>query len=210
MHALRSMWLGAVAIIALQLSLSFAQIGPYPELRPDLERYQDARRCGRKNEDYYLVYRNYLFDSNYGGTSKCVKFHAIEVFGDTQTSAKYSWSAPGYGRQYLHGRQHLASSPGYSIRNLHTITSHHVPGVWRHHTIYKNCHSCYIARHHYARGGYGCSLWRPASVIAQNRIDYCDFIFDALCGSSPKYYIYDPACERTPNVFVTNTAPWDE
>ncbi|XP_037524018.1 uncharacterized protein LOC119401362 isoform X2 [Rhipicephalus sanguineus] len=109
-----------------------------------------------------------------------------------------------------HGHDTLTSTPGYTARNLHTYTSHHEPATWNHHTIYIDCTTCYIGRHHYARNGYGCTLWRAASIASQNRTDYCDFIFDAVCGSSSKYYIYGPACERAPDTAVTNKAPWEE
>ncbi|KAH8030253.1 hypothetical protein HPB51_006685 [Rhipicephalus microplus] len=131
-------------------------------------------------EDHYLVYRNYLYDSQYGGTSRCVKFHKIVPYTDIHGLTKISWERHGFGRLYMHGHDTATSTPGYTARNLHTITSHH---------------------------GYGCTLWRAASIISQNRTDYCDFIFDAVCGSSPKYYIYDPACEDVPETIVTKKAP---
>ncbi|KAH6923352.1 hypothetical protein HPB50_000437 [Hyalomma asiaticum] len=164
----------AIAVFALQLSLNFAELPFYPELRPDIQKYQDAQRCPDMREDFYLVYRNYLYDPYYGGTSRCVKFHRIEAYTDVHTSTKVSWHSPGYGRRYMHGHQILTSTPGYMIRNEHTLISHH---------------------------GYGCSLWRAASLVSQNRTDHCDFIFDVVCGNSPKYQIYDPACEEAPECY---------
>uniref|UniRef100_A0A6G5A5Z6 Putative lipocalin lipocalin n=1 Tax=Rhipicephalus microplus TaxID=6941 RepID=A0A6G5A5Z6_RHIMP len=177
---------------------------------PSVQKYQDVNRCGPMVEDYYLVYRNYLYDSQYGGTSRCVKFHKIVPYTDIHGLTKISWARHGFARLYMHGHDTVTSTPGYTARNLHTITSHHEPAAWNHHTIYSDCTTCYIGRHHYARNGYGCTLWRAASIISQNRTDYCDFIFDAVCGSSPKYYIYDPACEDVPETIVTKKAPWSE
>ncbi|XP_075726958.1 uncharacterized protein LOC119165691 [Rhipicephalus microplus] len=199
-----------IAIFAFQLLVNFAGAYFYPELKPSVQKYQDVNRCGPMVEDYYLVYRNYLYDSQYGGTSRCVKFHKIVPYTDIHGLTKISWARHGFARLYMHGHDTVTSTPGYTARNLHTITSHHEPAAWNHHTIYSDCTTCYIGRHHYARNGYGCTLWRAASIISQNRTDYCDFIFDAVCGSSPKYYIYDPACEDVPETIVTKKAPWSE
>nr|XP_054930628.1 uncharacterized protein LOC126538250 [Dermacentor andersoni] len=38
--------------------------------------------------------------------------------------------------------------------------------------------------------GSGCTLWKPKSRVMQED-QCCDFVYDVLCGTSPKYYIYD-------------------
>uniref|UniRef100_A0A131Z2K7 Lipocalin n=1 Tax=Rhipicephalus appendiculatus TaxID=34631 RepID=A0A131Z2K7_RHIAP len=210
MIARKNFFLATIAIFALQLTVNFAGAYFYPELKPYVQKYQDVQRCGPMPEDYYLVYRNYLYDSNYGGTSRCVKFHKIERYIDVHGLTKVSWATNGAGRRFMHGHDTLTPMPGNTVRNRHTFTSHHEPATWNHHTVFMDCISCYIGRHHYARNGYGCTLWRPASLVSQNRTDYCDFIFDVVCGSSPKYYIYDSACDRVQEPVVTNKAPWSE
>ncbi|KAL1430895.1 hypothetical protein MTO96_014749 [Rhipicephalus appendiculatus] len=199
MIARKNFFLATIAIFALQLTVNFAGAYFYPELKPYVQKYQDVQRCGPMPEDYYLVYRNYLYDSNYGGTSRCVKFHKIERYIDVHGLTK---GFLGHKRIWtpIHAR------PRHSDANA----GKHEPATWNHHTVFMDCISCYIGRHHYARNGYGCTLWRPASLVSQNRTDYCDFIFDVVCGSSPKYYIYDSACDRVQEPVVTNKAPWSE
>ncbi|KAL1414935.1 hypothetical protein MTO96_029976 [Rhipicephalus appendiculatus] len=54
--------------------------------------------------------------------------------------------------------------------------------------VFVDCNGCKVFRHHNIDGGAGCTLWKPESKINQ-RDECCEFIYDLLCGTSPKYHI---------------------
>lgn len=48
--------------------------------------------------------------------------------------------------------------------------------------------------------GYGCTYWRRTDTLRQLAADGCEFIYDELCGTTPKYKFYDPTC--TPETYA--------
>ncbi|KAL1430900.1 hypothetical protein MTO96_014751 [Rhipicephalus appendiculatus] len=60
--------------------------------------------------------------------------------------------------------------------------------------IFVDCESCIVIRHRYADNGFGCSLWRRKGTLTEPN-DYCEFIYDENCGSTPKYSIYEQSCD---------------
>ncbi|EEC15924.1 hypothetical protein IscW_ISCW013441, partial [Ixodes scapularis] len=45
----------------------------YPELRPELGKYQDDSKCFPMKETWYVTYRSHEIDPGFGGKAKCVK-----------------------------------------------------------------------------------------------------------------------------------------
>ncbi|KAL1414934.1 hypothetical protein MTO96_029975 [Rhipicephalus appendiculatus] len=92
----------------------------------------------------------------------------------------------------------LLSSPGYTTKNLVHVQSAapgEQPGEHPEVDFYLtcafvDCYRCRVMRHHYIDGGAGCTLWKPESKINE-RDECCEFIFDLLCGTLPKYHISD-------------------
>nr|XP_037273679.1 uncharacterized protein LOC119165690 [Rhipicephalus microplus] len=182
-----------IAIFSLYCKILFVAGMYYPELRKDLERYHDPHRCTAQRPQWYMAYRNYWYDPFYGGTAHCVEFQRIAPPKNFTMPAKYSWcGTSGCGSIDVH--YSLLSTPGYAARNLHSFSAKEQAMVWDHHAIYVDCETCYIGRHRYARNGYGCTMWLPATHVTKGSTDYCDFIFDAFCGGAPKFYMYNPSC----------------
>ncbi|KAL1430896.1 hypothetical protein MTO96_014750 [Rhipicephalus appendiculatus] len=139
-------------------------------MRKDLEKYHDPHRCTAQRPQCGLLHRK---------ISPC-QLHTLGVGHRGCGSIDVHYS--------------LLSTPGYAARNLHSFTAKEQALTWEHHAIYVDCESCYIGRHHYARNGYGCTMWLPATPLSKESTEYCDFIFDVFCGSAPKFYMYNPSC----------------
>ncbi|KAL1476592.1 hypothetical protein MTO96_036402, partial [Rhipicephalus appendiculatus] len=61
-------------------------------------------------------------------------------------------------------------------------------------TAFRDCSKCQVFRHSYIPGGKNCALWQPKSAIGEN-IPCCDFVFDLVCGVSPKFQVYEDCLE---------------
>ncbi|XP_075531649.1 uncharacterized protein LOC142564519 [Dermacentor variabilis] len=190
----KGIWLVTVAIYAFCFCPSFTQAKYYPELRPDLQKYQDPLACPETPDKWYLMYRNYPYDPFYGGAAKCVSFQRLGPSKDLAVPSKFSWHTNGAGTQSVVGTYGFSSTPGYRAKNLHIFFPKNAPFAWQMHTLYVDCGNCYIGRHQYT--GHGCTLWRHAQNGIVKGADHCDFIFDLLCGSFPKYRVYEPTCPR--------------
>ncbi|KAL1485476.1 hypothetical protein MTO96_031932 [Rhipicephalus appendiculatus] len=59
----------------------------YPELRSDLQDYQDASRCYPDVGEWYLMFRNYYVDADFGGSEECVKFRTFETYSSENYTA---------------------------------------------------------------------------------------------------------------------------
>ncbi|XP_075728419.1 uncharacterized protein LOC119165692 [Rhipicephalus microplus] len=153
-----------VVLLLSKVLLIFCQAQFYPELRSDLQQFQDSSRCFPDIGEWYQIYRNYYYDPNYGGTAKCVKY--------TRYGAYQNFSTPS---MFTYGQE-----SGDIVEQTYQI-------------IYVDCNICYIVRHPYADNGYGCTLWRRLSTF-QQPADCCDFIYAENCGTTPRYQIYEPSC----------------
>ncbi|XP_077508047.1 uncharacterized protein LOC144119254 [Amblyomma americanum] len=177
----------------VQALLALAEGLYYPELRGDLQAYQEHSRCYPDVGEWYQIYRNYYYDPDFGGASKCVKYQSYGTYENFSTPAFFTYGITGNGS--VPGRYSLSSTPCYNGKNLGTFipdeTSAVVQEEWN--VIYTDCNKCFVARHRYAYNGYGCTYWRRVSTFHENG-DCCDFIYDENCGSSPRYQIYYPWC----------------
>ncbi|KAH6924601.1 hypothetical protein HPB50_020047 [Hyalomma asiaticum] len=63
----------AFALVRTVLSTTIV----YPEQRSDLQRYQDSSRCYPEVGEWYLMFRNYYEDADFGGVEKCVRFRTF-------------------------------------------------------------------------------------------------------------------------------------
>ncbi|KAL1430888.1 hypothetical protein MTO96_014742 [Rhipicephalus appendiculatus] len=59
----------------------------YPEQRSDLQRYQDTARCYPDVGEWYLMFRNYYVDADFGGAEECVKFRTFETYSSENYTA---------------------------------------------------------------------------------------------------------------------------
>ncbi|XP_037524037.1 uncharacterized protein LOC119401372 [Rhipicephalus sanguineus] len=158
-----------------------------------LQRYQDLSMCLLNKTEWTLVYRNFYEDLYFGGV-KCIKFHYLELNVDNtvKTISDTGGSVP----SQVVG---LGSSSNYTAENLIFIKAGKLNATVQVHVIYRDCQKCVVLRHPYANRGYGCTYWRSSDSLRQ-QAEGCEFIYDELCGTVPKYRIYDPTC--TPENFV--------
>ncbi|KAL1485477.1 hypothetical protein MTO96_031933 [Rhipicephalus appendiculatus] len=115
---------------------------------------------------WYLIFRSYYEDPEFGGVQKCVLFQRYGIY----SFENYSTSV-----EFLVGRNKESS-----IRGEFKMTSS----------------ECYTAKDKvkYRRyDSYGCSYWLRIDTGFQDN-DGCEFIYDENCGTSPKYYFYDNSC----------------
>ncbi|KAM7308384.1 uncharacterized protein LOC115321861 [Ixodes scapularis] len=158
----------------------------YPELRPELGKYQEVWKCFPLKETWYLTYRSHETDPGFGGKAKCVK--------GSQTGPIVAGAAP----LLLHTggtRTNVTITPksnqGYQVKNaLQFKTPQGMLGV---HIPYVDCASCALYRHPYITPGPACSVLVPESQLGKDTV--CDFVFDLLCGTSAKYNIYEEGCK---------------
>ncbi|XP_029850176.2 uncharacterized protein LOC115332040 [Ixodes scapularis] len=177
-----------LAVTAL-VSLNFCSGSEsWPELNPQLEQYQDLSKCFPLPETWHVVYRNYESDPVFGGTAKCVKF--------TETGPPANGAYPvliEYEGQSMSTTATLESSSGYTGKNILKFTpltrGKHARNTY---AAYAECNECAVLRTTYISDS-TCALLVPESQLKQNTT-CCDFIFDLLCGTTPKYYIYDESC----------------
>ncbi|XP_054934132.2 uncharacterized protein [Dermacentor andersoni] len=194
MSTCKGILLATAAIYASCFCPSFTQAKYYPEVPPDLQKYQDPLTCPETPDKWYMMYRNYPYDPFYGGAAKCVNFQRLGPSKDFAVPSKFSWHTKGAGTQSVVGTYVSTSMPGYRNKNFHTFFPKNAPFAWQKYTVFVDCGNCYIGRHPYA--GHGCTLWRRAGSGVVKGTDHCDFIFVLLCGSFPKYTVYEPTCPR--------------
>ncbi|XP_077496963.1 uncharacterized protein LOC144107706 [Amblyomma americanum] len=153
---------------------------------PELGAYQDDGACFPFTEDWYIAYRNYEYDPHFGGTEKCVKATEVTSYVNNSTIVVLEFC-----NQKQFSKVSLTSGSCYDAQNVAKI---HVFGrnsaKLSITAAYIDCKNCKVFRNSYAAGGNGCTLWKPESKINQKDM-CCDFVFDLLCGGSPKYQIYD-------------------
>ncbi|KAL1430887.1 hypothetical protein MTO96_014742 [Rhipicephalus appendiculatus] len=139
---------------------------------------------------WYLMYRNYEYDPNFGGAAKCVRYHTTGSYESFSSHVVFFYGDNGT----VPGQGYLASSPGYETKNIGIFQpdNHSLP-VEVYNFVYVDCGICTIKRHPYANNGRGCTQWRKADTL-HLPADCCDFIYDLTCGTSPKYKLFDETC----------------
>lgn len=102
-------------------------------------------------------------------------------------------------RSLRNGTLSFRSSEGYEVRDIldlkvdgvsHSVFTSHQ------HTVFVSCDKCIVTRNPYVRNANvpPCSLW-----VTEHSLDgdykCCEFVFDLLCGTTPRYQIYDNGCK---------------
>ncbi|XP_077511324.1 uncharacterized protein LOC144121800 [Amblyomma americanum] len=153
---------------------------------PELRDYQDEEECFPFNETWYEVYRNFESDPYFGGNGTCIRTTETGPYTNGSTTAIAQFS-PNVSLDVI---LTLVSTPGYDVKNTINVESTTDPSIALNLTVaYRDCENCKIFRHSYINSGQGCSYWVPESKLGVNN-SCCEFIFDLLCGTSPKYQIY--------------------
>ncbi|XP_029833988.2 uncharacterized protein LOC115318406 [Ixodes scapularis] len=159
----------------------------YPDENPALQEYQNEAAAFPLEEQWYMMYRNYESDPFFGDKAKCVSI--------TETKPGENGAYPVVLRYNpdvsIDLTATFSSSPGYTVKNIviHHNQDQNVTIASR--TAYKDVKKCDVLRMPQAGGA--CVLLVPKSQLGS--VDKCcDFIFDLLCGATPKFNIYDSSC----------------
>ncbi|KAL1430880.1 hypothetical protein MTO96_014737 [Rhipicephalus appendiculatus] len=192
-------------LLFVQVLQVLAKPSSYPEISASLQNYQDLSTCTLDKTVWNLVYRNYYDDAHFGSV-KCATFRDLRNFKDYFTSIRSDKNGTFNSSEKIV----LKSSPGYTAKNLIQSKSDGKNGTVEVNVIYTDCQKCIVLRHPYANDGYGCTYWRRYDTIKE-QTDGCEFIYDELCGTVPKYRTCTSTC--TPKTFVIvpdlPSKPWD-
>ncbi|KAM7308367.1 uncharacterized protein ISCGN_012001 [Ixodes scapularis] len=85
----------------------------------------------------------------------------------------------------------LTSYEGYDANNLQYFHAIDQADSVLLYIAYLGCQECIVFRNSYISDD-ACTLLVPESALEKHTC--CDFIFDLLCGTTPKYYLYDESC----------------
>ncbi|KAG0443479.1 hypothetical protein HPB47_014870, partial [Ixodes persulcatus] len=159
----------------------------YPELKPELGKYQDDSKCFPLKETWYVTYRSHEIDPGFGGKAKCVK--------GSQTGPMVAGTAPillHVGGTNINATYTLRSTDGHQAKNVGEFKTSQ--GSVNVHIPYVDCATCKVFRHPYITSGSACSVLVPESQLG--KATFCDFVFDLLCGATAKYKVYEDGCKE--------------
>ncbi|XP_077489699.1 uncharacterized protein LOC144100743 [Amblyomma americanum] len=174
----------AFAAILLPLRLHGSQ--KFLDNNPALGAYQDVIKCFPAHGTLYLLYRNYEYDPYYGGTAKCVYATQNDpVINDS------TFITIGYENTERRVRMTFLSGPGSTVKNEVNFKALDGSGDDYNITVaYVDCPKCHVLRSNYIDRGAGCQLYVPEDALQEENA-CCHFVYDLLCGTSPKYQIYE-------------------
>ncbi|KAM7290484.1 uncharacterized protein ISCGN_027109 [Ixodes scapularis] len=86
----------------------------------------------------------------------------------------------------------LSLSPGYTLKNILSFQPQGQDISVPAYSAYKDIKTCDVLRVPYAGDG-ACAILVPKSQLGSHGV-CCDFIFDLLCGATPKFNISDSNC----------------
>ncbi|XP_040065721.1 uncharacterized protein LOC120839508 [Ixodes scapularis] len=178
------------AVLALTFGLSLYTSSAeemYIERNPALGVYQDESRQYPIQGTWYMLYRNYKTDPIFGGTAKCVRFSQTGVGPNGENLVLFEFDN---GSVNLNST--LSSSPGYSTKNIVNVQPFGQTDSAEMITSFVDPLECDILRIPSISES-ACVLIVPESRVS-NPPECCEFIFDLLCGTTPKYEIYDESC----------------
>ncbi|XP_077532565.1 uncharacterized protein LOC144144934 [Haemaphysalis longicornis] len=157
------------------------------ENNPSLGSHQDETDCFPLQDTWFLIYRNFENDPYFGGSPKCIEFSEPGPF----VNGSFPVIGTVGGNVTLDTVVTLMSSPGYTEKNVLNLRAVQAPDVNFNLTAaYRDCDRCMILRHSYIDGGKGCGLWQPDIALGED-ISCCEFIYDLVCGTSPKFQVYE-------------------
>ncbi|KAG0431694.1 hypothetical protein HPB47_021550, partial [Ixodes persulcatus] len=117
----------------------------FPELKPELEKYQDTSEVYPITEPFYELYRNYDEDPFFG-TAKCVRFSQVGPEEDRGYPILAQW---GEDNQSMMAYTELESSEGYTIKNKAVFTVDGVDGSLPFYVTFLEVGNCGVIRNAY-------------------------------------------------------------
>ncbi|KAM7282669.1 uncharacterized protein LOC120849734 [Ixodes scapularis] len=160
----------------------------FPELNPDLEMYQDIPKGFPLTETWYMLYRNYEEDPNFG-TSKCVRFSQV---GPEEEGGYHILIEYGEEPQSANALFTLASTEGYTSKNQLNFVPEGQEDSLPLYLSFMDVGKCTVYRSIYVKED-ACTVVAPKSQLGQSTT--CDFVYDLLCGPK-KYQTSDASCQN--------------
>ncbi|EEC12547.1 secreted protein, putative [Ixodes scapularis] len=197
------------AIVAFSIFRCGSATSNYPEMNPELGKYQDASAVFPLSETWYAAYRNYEDDPVFG-TSKCLGFTEAqpEEDGGYPVVARYGQESQSLIGQVeaLNTRRNiqaiwrgcngvitLGTSEGYNTKNLIVLQPEGQDQSLTLFVSYLDPGKCGVNRNLYVDET-ACTVFVPESQLGKNTT-CCDFVYDLLCGTT-KHQIYDSSCDK--------------
>ncbi|XP_054922914.1 uncharacterized protein [Dermacentor andersoni] len=184
-----SVWLLLAALCALGARCRVSTVGLAAEAssfrRPDLAHYQDAKKCASPGATWYVLYRN-MKQGAFGAHDSCLR--------DTQMSKVVDGKGL-FRVRYDNGHERNAtftfkSSDGRNY-NIFQVQLDGVSGVGMYDMLFVDCAHCRIVKD---QKGPKCLLSVRESSLRHGVPRHCHFLYDLLCGTSPKYQVSDSSC----------------
>ncbi|EEC18788.1 hypothetical protein ISCGN_011490 [Ixodes scapularis] len=178
-----------LALTVVSLFAFSASSSPHIDLNPELGKYQNLDECFPLRETWITLYRNYPWDPVFGGDATCIResgtgpgvngtYPILSQFGNVSVKATATFEA--------------SNGYTYAGHNILKLTPEGGTDSIKIYIAYADCEKCGILRKTYATDN-ACALLIPESQLGKNST-CCDFIFDLLCGSTPKYYMWNDNC----------------
>ncbi|XP_077511310.1 uncharacterized protein LOC144121788 [Amblyomma americanum] len=181
----------AVAAAALVLLAGSSAASSKLDLNPAVGVYQDETDCFPFKSNLRQIYRNFESDPYFGGEAKCIRTGPTGPLVDSSLNTTFEYGSDGK----IDFLVTVMSSPGYTARNvIHFQPRDESLEAFNFTVAYRDCQRCKVFRHGYIENGAGCSYWVTDEALGDERT-CCEFVFELLCGTSPKYKIYDESCQ---------------
>ncbi|XP_077486582.1 uncharacterized protein LOC144097832 [Amblyomma americanum] len=184
-------WLVAVVVAICALRTS-ATVGgsDYAETllqqRPDLGVYQDLTECLHRGAKWRVLYRN-KDQGEFGTDDDCLAETQLTDLVDGEARFRFRYG-PGHERNATY---FFRSSKGQSHKNIFLGLLDGAPHAVPYDQLFVDCAHCRVQKR---RGDSKCVLFVPESSLRRGVPQHCHFVFDLLCGSSPKYPVSDASC----------------
>ncbi|XP_077507906.1 uncharacterized protein LOC144119047 [Amblyomma americanum] len=182
----------ALSVLAFVLLAGSSARRSTPDLNPSLGAYQDERDCYPFTSDLHQIYRNFKSDPYFGGQVKCVvRKGPSGPLVDLSLNGTFEYGCDGK----IDFVTTALSSPGYTAGNV--VQFQPLDGSLEPFNLtvaYRDCSKCKVIRHSYIKNGAGCSYWVTDEALGDERT-CCEFVYELLCGTSPKYQIYNENCQ---------------
>ncbi|XP_054922699.1 uncharacterized protein [Dermacentor andersoni] len=153
--------------------------------RPDLAAYQGVEKCTSPGATWYVLYRNEK-EGSFGAHDNCLRDTQMSKVVDAKGRFRVRY---GYGHE-RNATFTYKSSDGRSYNILQTQLDG-VSGVGKYDMLFVDCAHCKIVKDQKSSK---CLISVRESSLRHGVPRHCHFLYDLLCGTSPKYQVSDSSC----------------
>ncbi|KAH8030252.1 hypothetical protein HPB51_006684 [Rhipicephalus microplus] len=113
-RALSKVLIVTLAFLARQGKVLGEKQITYPEVRSDLQKYQDVSKCYPDVGEWICLFRNYYEDPDFGGNANCLSFKRFGAYQNFTTNVVFTFGEHGKAntlRMFLVATQGTLSEP---------------------------------------------------------------------------------------------------